>query len=381
MTPDLRDKLLCAIGCSCICLACALYFFSAGYAAQWLFDHPWLLTQFGAGVSFVTSVFFLTVALSGVFLALFALAADLSDAPVYGRARNLLDRTGLNGFNTITLIVAGLVVLLMSRLNVHYFAVGLLTFGAAACIRRLTPMPRAASPPPPIPIQSYQPKNGGKRTYSWGFIYDVSGEQLVKMPQFIELVIDMDTYEAVKNSNPSRHRKPGPGDLAAFIGHGECHEVEAVAAYIRTTTRDKRLCSYLEIANAIAFVQSPDSIPYSDDEQTTGIAEYWRYPIETLADGTGDCDCKSILAASILKTLGTEVLFLLYAPTDSEPGHMALAIEGADSFPAGLAFFPYKDKRYFYCELTGDGMVPGEIPGSLRTAKPDIFVLDVGAQA
>jgi hypothetical protein len=374
MTRNLRDKALCAIGCACIFLVFALYFLSAGYLAQELFEHPWLLTKMDARTSYLAGLSVLTIALSGIAFAVFHFGPDLSDLPLYARTRALLDRTGLGGFNAITFFLAGLTVLFFSRLSVHYFAAGLLTVLGATCIRLLTPLPRAAAKPPSISKPPTQPTNCGIRTYSWGFIYDMSGEQLAMMPQFVELAINMDIYQTMKDSNPSRRRKPGPGDLAEFIGQGHCAEVETLAAYIRSTTRDKRLCSFLEVANAIAFVQSHDSIPYSNDEETTGIAEYWRYPIETLTDGTGDCDCKSILAASIFKVLGTEVLFLVYKPTESECGHMALAIDGADSFPAGLAFFPYKNRQYFYCELTGDGMVPGEIPGNLRNVVPEIFV-------
>jgi len=38
---------------------------------------------------------------------------------------------------------------------------------------------------------------------------------------------------------------------------------------------------------AISFVKS---LPYSYDIDTTGLEGYKRYPIETLADSTGDCE-------------------------------------------------------------------------------------------
>jgi hypothetical protein len=73
--------------------------------------------------------------------------------------------------------------------------------------------------------------------------------------------------------------------------------------------------------------------------------------------------------------LGTKVLFLLYPPSEDKPGHMALAIEGGDSFPPGFHFFLYEGKRYFYCELTAEGMRPGEIPAPLREVEPEVYII------
>lgn len=159
------------------------------------------------------------------------------------------------------------------------------------------------------------------------------------------------------------------------MGNGITPEVERVGERIRATTRDERLCPYLEVLNAIAFVQGPNSIPYKSDRETTGIDEYWRYPLETLVDQAGDCECKSILAATIFQVLGTAALFLLYPPREGKPGHVALAIEGGDSFPPGLQFFPHRGRRYFYCELTAEGMRPGEIPASFRGLVPEVYAI------
>ena len=98
-----------------------------------------------------------------------------------------------------------------------------------------------------------------------------------------------------------------------------------------------------------AFVQS---FPYTDDV-TTGYDEYYKYAIETLAEGGGDCEDTSILLASILSGLGFEVaLFVL-------PGHVAIGVKGNFSGD----FYSYGNSKYYYCETVGNGsMRLGQIP-------------------
>jgi hypothetical protein len=214
-----------------------------------------------------------------------------------------------------------------------------------------------------------------RRTYAWEFDFDLGAEQPVRKAQFMDLLVDLERCERFRAKNPSRERGPGPGDLAELVGNGVTSEVEKVAEHIRLTTRGERLCSFLEVLNALGFVQCPSSIPYKSDLDTTGIAEYWRYPLEVLVDQAGDCECKSILAAAVFKILGTPALFLLYPPREGQPGHMALGIAGGDSFPSGLHFFPFRGRRFFYCELTAERMRPGEIPVSLRGLVPEVYAI------
>ena len=70
-----------------------------------------------------------------------------------------------------------------------------------------------------------------------------------------------------------------------------------------------------------AFVQI--CIDYDYTEANSGV-EYWRYPLETLCDGKGDCEDTSILLASLLdaKGLGGGVLLI--------PSHAMCAIDYAD---------------------------------------------------
>jgi hypothetical protein len=119
---------------------------------------------------------------------------------------------------------------------------------------------------------------------------------------------------------------------------------------------------------ALAFVQTPD-ISYGEDLNPTGQINYARYPIETLVDKVGDCDCKSILFLSLIQTtaLGYDGVLLEYL---GDPGHMAVGVAGSFgeySTTFQYASYQYQGERYYYCETTGSGVV-GQIPAGLSSA-------------
>lgn len=103
---------------------------------------------------------------------------------------------------------------------------------------------------------------------------------------------------------------------------------------------------------ATSFVQE---LPYVTDKESLGELEYVRYPIETLIDGAGDCEDKSILLAAVLRELGCEVVLLEF------PNHAAVGVE-ANRDDAYGSYASYGGKKYFYLESTVPGWELGEIP-------------------
>lgn len=111
---------------------------------------------------------------------------------------------------------------------------------------------------------------------------------------------------------------------------------------------------------ALLFVQI---IPYSTDIDTTGIQDYPRYPIETLVDGTGDCEDHAFLLAQLLSSMKYEAILLNY------PGvHTAVGVaDTGNMFGKG---YKYNGKSYFYTETTATGWKIGDVPpGFERPAK------------
>jgi len=107
---------------------------------------------------------------------------------------------------------------------------------------------------------------------------------------------------------------------------------------------------YLELLTV--FVQS---LPYD----TTAAAHpdtFSRFPVETIVDGTGDCDDKSVLLAGLLSREGYNVSLLLFIPEH----HMAVGIESD--------CLQYGDTGYTYIETTGVSFL-GDVPKRLNQSE------------
>jgi hypothetical protein len=155
-------------------------------------------------------------------------------------------------------------------------------------------------------------------------------------------------------------------------------EVERLCAQVLSIAQKHQL-NRLALANAVlAFVQT--EIPYGFDHDTTAdfeggpFEEYGRMPPESLHDSVGDCECTSILCASLLAYLGFETALLLVVV---KPGnHMAVGLlPDSVLLPGGslegLDLVEAKDdggKRYLYGETALDGCnLPfGAIPADWR---------------
>ena len=105
----------------------------------------------------------------------------------------------------------------------------------------------------------------------------------------------------------------------------------------------------------LAFVQC---IPY-DYEEYYGNYEYWRFPVETLYDNTGDCEDTSILYAALGKAMNYDVCLFLFT------GHMAAGVALEDysyvntnNMPAYFLSSDTETTEYYFCETTGDITYP-----------------------
>ena len=116
-------------------------------------------------------------------------------------------------------------------------------------------------------------------------------------------------------------------------------------------------------ADCAAFVQ--EAISYKFDRESTAdfpggpYPEYGRFAVETLHDQVGDCECTSLLCASLLSYMGFHVALLWVAVDSTTVNHVAVGLEAAPDTPVeGLDCVPAKDdsgKRYLYGETALDG--------------------------
>ena len=142
--------------------------------------------------------------------------------------------------------------------------------------------------------------------------------------------------------------------------------VRKVANYISQRIARANYSELDMVQFALDFVQAPN-IDYRIDQECQSIKrieEYMRFPDEVLFDKEGDCDCKSSLMAAIFHELGYNVIIML----SQGLGHAAVGVECGKGWlnqikPRRLhsVMMTYRDKRYLFCETTGDGFKIGEI--------------------
>ena len=170
----------------------------------------------------------------------------------------------------------------------------------------------------------------------------------------ITVVVDADSYEHARSVNPGRPADLRQPDFTPWVVDGATVEVDRAAAEIRRISNERSDRRFQEAAAVLGFAQS---VEYSLDEESTGEVEYWRFPVETVHDETGDCEDTTILAAAVLRRLGHAVLPLL------APGHAALGVRAPVDLPG--TFVEHDGVQYYYCETTAEGFRIGELPDGL----------------
>ncbi|MBR0177691.1 MAG: hypothetical protein IJQ11_09710 [Bacteroidales bacterium] len=135
--------------------------------------------------------------------------------------------------------------------------------------------------------------------------------------------------------------------------------------FIRELARrfsDRAFTDLDKVKLAMTFVQS---LPYAFDDDSKGEEEYVRYPIETLVDGSGDCEDKVALLGAILYEMDIDFVLL------SLPEHLALAVrcEGvlADRYVS------YRNKKYYYVETTMEGWEVGQVPPDYAFSEMEVY--------
>ncbi len=140
-------------------------------------------------------------------------------------------------------------------------------------------------------------------------------------------------------------------DMSVFAEEDKSHPyLSGFADELRTIAHKNNWYDADERDMVIRFVQQ--SIPYKTDPYNHGY-DYPRYPLETLYEKRGDCEDKSCLLVSLLKTMGYDVLLLEF------PGHMAMGVAANDL--TGTSY-RYNNKDYYYVESTSV-FEPGKNPG------------------
>ncbi|TXT61481.1 MAG: hypothetical protein BAJALOKI2v1_30102 [Promethearchaeota archaeon] len=95
-----------------------------------------------------------------------------------------------------------------------------------------------------------------------------------------------------------------------------------------------------------------------------------KYPIETICEGGGDCEDKSILFVSLLESVGYDTILIII------PGHCFAGVYLAETPTWGDGWYvEYNGKEYYTCETTMEGWRVGDLPSSSQGQ--EIYVSEV----
>lgn len=183
-----------------------------------------------------------------------------------------------------------------------------------------------------------------EREFSWKYRGKVWTYQL-KIPKGV-----YDYYANLK--------RPPTNDYSVFVTDPvDDAYISAIAARFTEVARQEGYSTKQTVEFVVSFVQN---IKYASDEDTKGVPQFARYPVETLVEQRGDCEDTSILLAAILKEMNFGVVLVMLS---GDPGHMAVGVKGE-----GLTgvYYEFQGNKYYYVETTDVGWSIGQIPDEYR---------------
>jgi hypothetical protein len=166
-----------------------------------------------------------------------------------------------------------------------------------------------------------------------------------------EAQIPRQFYQTLRNK--SRPRVGEYANYSVYVTHNlDDGFFQRLASALSSEGEKLGYTNYKMVELAARFVQA---IPYSYDINSTGIEEYPRYPIETLVDGSGDCEDHAILLAQLLSSMNYDAVLLYYSGE-----HMAIGVADAGNMYG--TSYTHNGKKYYYVETTSTGWTIGDIP-------------------
>ena len=175
------------------------------------------------------------------------------------------------------------------------------------------------------------------------------------------------TDVSIQKSTYSKYRSLSrTNDFNTYVSDANNREIVRSIANSIVEAGDE--CGYVgdeHVLMAVAFVQS---IPYRTDIESSGRNEYYKYPVETLVDGCGDCEDSAILTAAIIRELGYGAVLLVF------DNHVAVGVKGGENVYG--TYWTYNGDRYFYLETTAKGWGIGDIPDEYKNERARIIALN-----
>jgi hypothetical protein len=186
--------------------------------------------------------------------------------------------------------------------------------------------------------------------------------------QKLNVSIQPSLYDYYSNAS---HTVNSDSDYAKFVTP---QAVEPIAKSIQNVNRN---LPYSDEQFVDAVLTLVHQIPYN----ISGA----KYPVETLVDNSGDCVALSILAASIMKAGGLDVVLIHYSGIN--PGHINVGVYLPytpiyHTWSMTPTSFEYNNKTYWTAEATPEAdWKVGDQSEMLGNAKPVIIPLENAEQS
>ncbi len=151
-------------------------------------------------------------------------------------------------------------------------------------------------------------------------------------------------------------------EVAQIIaGYCRPSSVQSIAEYIQNNV-DFPSDDECVIDGLLTYCQDRGDFEPSMHYIEDGVDDFSKYPVETLAEGGGDCEDQAILFASLVRSLGYDVEICIV------PGHAFVAVR-LDSPPThtdGDSVI-IDEVDYYVCETTMYGWLIGDYPESYQS--------------
>lgn len=185
-------------------------------------------------------------------------------------------------------------------------------------------------------------ENAAERSYAWKSLAGSFN---------VDISLSLEEVKKRREQNKNEHIQK-PADFADRVEKGLSADVHRLVAEIAglLEKRDARCVARLD-----TLLQFVHQFQYISDEDSKG-GEYARFPIETLYDEEGDCDCFAILAAALFKLHGYSAA-LIFSQNHCMAG---VGIPENIEIP-GNWVEDSEGRKYFVCEATGRGWRIGEL--------------------
>lgn len=198
----------------------------------------------------------------------------------------------------------------------------------------------------------------------------------------------------IRDENPTQFKFFDFGQVLQLLYKNESAEVISKEEYELHFYGSKAVEKLKPIVNSyvnlydkamviLSFVQNPNIVYTKDNESSellehfkdkgnVNLRDYWRFPSESLFDRHGDCECKTVLALYLFKKLlcntkksNVDAVMLIMNGEDNQSSHAALGLhleEDLCPLVSVETVVSYNDKKYYYCECTGQGFEIGYCP-------------------